>query len=616
MRLFDLIAEEQGTAESDTVASAMGALAEKLTADVDWISTPPTPEEFLSNPYYVGALATDIDALPSPIRESWAKEADRKYNELLLCGGIGTYKTQRACLHLMYLACVYGHLHDPGAFYGLGSGASMTMAFVSTSKEKAKEVGYKRLCQFVYGSPWFMDHFRPDPKLTGSLKFPRGLTIKPVVSNESGILSDALLGLVLDEAAFLKVIDKSRLARGTDTTYDAAFQIYSQAKVRMTSRFHQNGKQSPCKIIIASSAMYPDDFVSRRRLEVAASKDPGVYVSDLAIWDAKEKGKYSEQRFRVEVGDEQSFPRILQDGEEPRPNARVIYPPMDFLPDFQMDLDRAIRDLGGVPLLTLAPFISDRAKVQACVRREADGFASDECVHPFPAESIVLGEKGGGLILDLISEIGKNGMRYPKRNKNALRYIHLDPSFGKQDAFGFAMVHVLGGDQIFYEDPVTKETKVKYSVNVYTDLVARIVRSGEPGSEINWADVEALISQLTEAGFDIARVTTDGVGAFLVQRLKTQGYDSAIQSVDRTIEPYLMLRSCLNEKRISFYNYGPLMDELYRLEWNKKRSKVDHPRSNNGAKDVADALCGAVYSAVMYSTEYENNTGTVKAFVR
>lgn len=575
-----LLFKEELTAKpaAQSSVSALDALAETLSGGGDFLRPIPSPREFITDPYFVGSLANDDDALPPAIRESWIKEASTDYNELILAGAIGVYKTQRAVLHLMYIACVTLCLRDPGAYYGLGSGAALTMAFVSISKEKAKEVGFNRLRQFVYGSPFFMENplNRPDRAFKGVLKFKNGLDIRPAVANEGGVLGNALIALVIDEAAFMNVTEKSKKARGEDSTYDAAANIYSQAKIRMKSRFMREGKKFPCKVIIASSAQFPDDFVSRRQLELIQEPDPTVLVSDMPIWEGKPKS-FSKVTFRVEIGAESRFSRILDEDDDGRPDARIIHVPINLRDDFERDIDRSIRDLAGIPLLTLAPLFTDRSRITDSYRTEAKGFADWECLHPFSTEETTL--LNGTFNRHLVcAKSETNGMWYPKKNPHATRFIHIDPSFGKQDATGFAMVHATGYEMTREKDHKTGQTIEKYNVSVYTDLLLRIVRPDEPGSEINWSDIEGLIQTLQECGYEIGLITTDGVGAFLVQRLKQQGFDSEIQSVDRTIDPYLTLKSCFQEGRVSSYEYPILEDELFGLEWNKKRNKIDHPR--------------------------------------
>lgn len=602
---------KQPLSREEDLAAGIHELAKGLVGGGDLLRPIPTPREFINSPEWVGSLANDKRAIPDAIRETWIEEASPKYNELILAGAIGVHKTQRAVLHIMYMAAVTLCLRDPGKYYGLGNGAAITMAFVSLSKEMAKTVGYNRLRQFIYASPFFMDYpeNRPDKSFKGLLQFKNGLTIRPAVASESGVLGNALIALVIDEAAFLQVTEKSKKARGEETTYDAASNIHSQAKIRMQSRFERIGFEYPCKVIIASSAQYPDDFVSRRQLELIQRPDPHAYVSDLPIWEAK-PDDFAKTTFRVEVGDEMRFSRILEPEDDPHPGSRVVNVPTTLLDAFERDIDRAIRDLAGIPLLTLAPLITDRSKVRDCYRREDKGYKDWECVHPYSTEETWL--TNGTFNRHLVCAQNKDdGMWYPKVRPHAVRFIHIDPSFGKQDATGFCMGHATGYEMVQQKDYKTGETVEKYNVSVYVDLKLRIVRPPDPGSEINWSDIEGLIRTLQECGYEIGLITTDGVGAFLVQRLKQQGFDSEILSVDRTIEPYMTLKSCIQEGRLSMYEYPLLEEELFRLEWNKKRSKVDHPRGPNGRKDCADALAGMVHNAITRYFEYDTSQNGV-----
>ena len=100
---------------------------------------------------------------------------------------------------------------------------------------------------------------------------------------------------------------------------------------------------------------------------------------------------------------------------------------------------------------------------------------------------------------------------------------------------------------------------------------------------------------MTKHGLRVVRVTMDGFqSADSLQQLRQQGYDAEVSSVDRSIVPYELVKAAIYEDRLMLYNYQPVVDELKRLEHNKKKGKVDHP--SNGEKDLADALAGVVFS--------------------
>lgn len=526
------------------------------------------------------------------------------------------HNTNRACLLLLRLLYELLCYKEPAKALGLSSSSTLAIAFVSVSKQKSREVGFDRFASMVKGSPWFMEHYPPNRKYTGKLLFEsKKIVAKPVISGERGVLSEDLIGLLVDEAAFMDVTEKSKKARGEETTYDAAAQLYHQAKARMETRFHQFGKHMPGKIIIASSAQFPDDFVSRRRVEVIQKNEQDkVYVSDLAVWEAKPEGFYSRHTFRVEVGDEMRFSRILKDDEDPRQGSRIINVPVDLKDRFEGDIDRAIRDLAGVPLLTLSPLITDREKVRRCFRTVEDGFKEYQTIHPYDAEVTTL-QDGLDLIRDALCFKDKDGHWYPRVDPRAPRFIHFDPSF-VDDATGVAMAHPVGKRMAVEVDIKTGQKREVEKTATYVDFMLRVVRPDEPGREISWVELEHLVEKLTECGFDIALITVDSpAGRSFVQRFRELGYYAETGSVDKTVEQYMTLKKQINEGLVSFYEYEPFTSELFALEWNKRRNKVDHPRRSYGdhkaSKDVADAVAMAVFNAATRYEEFDSAGASV-----
>jgi hypothetical protein len=73
--------------------------------------------------------------------------------------------------------------------------------------------------------------------------------------------------------------------------------------------------------------------------------------------------------------------------------------------------------------------------------------------------------------------------------------------------------------------------------------------------------------------------------------------------VDRTIDPYNMLKEAIYEKRIDMYYNEHLYRELIQLEEVNigSHTKIDHPKS--GGKDMSDSLAGCVYN-IMTHTPY------------
>jgi hypothetical protein len=78
----------------------------------------------------------------------------------------------------------------------------------------------------------------------------------------------------------------------------------------------------------------------------------------------------------------------------------------------------------------------------------------------------------------------------------------------------------------------------------------------------------------------------------MMQQLKTYGINTEILSVAK--KHYDDMAMVVLEERLSGPHIPLLIDELLQLRI--MRDKVDHPRK--GSKDLADAVCGAVYNSI------------------
>lgn len=125
----------------------------------------------------------------------------------------------------------------------------------------------------------------------------------------------------------------------------------------------------------------------------------------------------------------------------------------------------------------------------------------------------------------------------------------------------------------------------------YVDFILRV--NGSPGEEILFKNIRRLIYQFSDHGFHLSSVHTDTYQSReMVQAFREQGYNADILSVDTSKEPYMTLRTAILEGRVKSYYSDVLERELKSLE--DLGDKVDHPTS--GSKDLADALCGAIFT--------------------
>lgn len=137
------------------------------------------------------------------------------------------------------------------------------------------------------------------------------------------------------------------------------------------------------------------------------------------------------------------------------------------------------------------------------------------------------------------------------------------------------------------------------------DLIERIGVEGIQ-QEVDISSIRERIYTLKAMGYNISLVTLDQFQSKeMLQILKKKGIRAEYLSVDRTVDPYNMLKEAIYEQRLDIYYNDHLFRELVQLEEVQKGShmKIDHPKS--GSKDLTDALAGCIYN-IMDRTAYSS----------
>lgn len=140
----------------------------------------------------------------------------------------------------------------------------------------------------------------------------------------------------------------------------------------------------------------------------------------------------------------------------------------------------------------------------------------------------------------------------------------------------------------------------------------------DANNEIQFAEVRSWVRQLRDVyGYPIKAVTYDGTfSTESIQQWRKQGMKTGHLSVDRTSIPYKQLRDTFNDGRLRMFQQDVLINELFDLEYDEDKDKVDHPPT--GSKDCADAVCGAYYSmlqrrASWVTSEEDGRAGSGRA---
>jgi len=117
---------------SDDVPAAIAALRKE-----DFVRIPPSPEEFLNTPTYLGPLYKRIY---KPWREDVQYILDPKngIHEAIFPGAIRTGKTFAAILCQMYKLVILSSLRNPPSYFGLADNTSLYFGLFTLSLEKAE----------------------------------------------------------------------------------------------------------------------------------------------------------------------------------------------------------------------------------------------------------------------------------------------------------------------------------------------------------------------------------------------------------------------------------------------------------------------------------------------
>lgn len=270
----------------------------------------------------------------------------------------------------------------------------------------------------------------------------------------------------------------------------------------------KNGRL-PGLLCLVSSPQHPDDLLERKLIE--AKEDPSVYVYRERLWDVK-PSNYAQERFSVFVGDENRPPRILADHEKAEEPELVDEVPVDFLTDFERDIDGAIRDVCGRPSLAISPFFRNKQKV----------------LEAFKGINILNLEA-----IDFTTQKIQRRKNEYFQDPHRPRWVHCDLALTR-DSAGLAIGYV----QSFHEF----EGELKPTIVV--DMVLEILPPKL--GEINFQEIRNLLYRLRKSqALNIKWVSFDGYqSADSRQLLAQRGFETGLVSMDKTTAPYEMLADC------------------------------------------------------------------------
>jgi hypothetical protein len=471
-------------------------------------------------------------------------------NEIILQLGKGSGKdftSTVACSYIVYkLLC----LKDPAKYFGKPSGDAIDLINVAINAQQAKNVFFKGFKSKIERSPWFAGKYNAK---ADSVEFDKSITVYSGHSERESHEGLNLLLAVLDEiSGFASEVNTGNEQGKT------ADNIYKAFRGSVDSRFPDLGK-----VVLLSFPRYPGDFISERYDDVVAEKEVIERTHKFIINPLLPEDSL-DNTFEISWDEDQitsyKYPGVFalkRPTWEVNPTRKID----DFMIAFLTDLGDAMMRFACVPTFASDAFFKQADKVRACmtIRNPVDNFRRfDEAFKPDPTKKY---------------------------------YVHADLA-QKHDKCAVAIAHV--------EKWVNIQVINNYE-QVAPIVVVDAVAWWEPKVEgpVNLSEVKQWIQNLRRIGFDIGLVSFDRWQSFDIQNeLKQVGMKTDTVSVAK--KHYEDMAMLVYEERLAMPAIDLLFDELTQLKI-MKNDRVDHPRKKS--KDLADAVCGAIFGAISHTSK-------------
>lgn len=501
-------------------------------------------------------------------------------NELILTGGLGTGKSYLSLvifLRKIYVLSCYSSLSN---YLSLAQSSLILFVYLAISVKQAILTGFGKFIRLLDSIPYFNDHYPRNKRLNSVVDF---------LSKEVTVISGSNIGHYRGGDLFGIILDESNFRTGTDKTkLVSAQEIYKESTHRRKTRFASFSNDLSFSII-ASSASTQTAFTEERIK--SASSDSSVMVVRATTWQVKPH-RYKGDFFWIFKGTEKLDPFIEYNSnalsnyfkvmsikpseiKELPPSSRSdwVQIPVEFRSQFEDDgadpskIVSALADLAGIATGSISRILSDELSFAACFSKTGD-FS-----HPFTKERFVVSYKTLTRVEDFLFE----GIKFDKTKEY---FAHIDQSL-TEDSTGVAIA--------------TKGIDKKGSY-IEVPLMVKIDPPQRP-DQISVRKVrEFLLYLRDERSLNLKLLTYDGFGsAESLQEASNKGVETEHLSVDRDSSQYDLVVDLILRRRIKSYFYQPLKEELFSLEKDRVKNKVDHV--SGGAKDISDALAGSVWNA-------------------
>jgi hypothetical protein len=529
-------------------------------------------EDFLGQPPLSEVQYDLVESMSQIFRleeliEIMGDEAGRRHykkytkNEIIMQLGKGSGKDFTSTVGCAYLVYKLLCLKDPARYFGKPAGDAIDIINVAINAQQAKNVFFKGFKTKIERSPWFAGKY--DPKAE-QINFDKSITVYSGHSERESHEGLNLILAILDEISGFA----QEIGTGNDQG-KTADNIYKAFRASVDSRFPDLGK-----VALLSFPRYPGDFISTQYDKVIAEKEVVLKTHKFILNpDLPEdaEGNSMEIEWEEDTIINYKYPGVFA---LKRPTW-VVNPTRkidDFKLAFFTDMGDAMQRFACVPTFASDAFFKDRDRVRAAmtIRNPLDSAKRfDETFVPDPDKKY---------------------------------FVHADLA-QKHDKCAVAIAHV--------EKWVSVQVIKDYE-QIVPVVVVDAVAWWEPRKEgpVNLSEVKQWIQNLRRLGFDLGMVSFDRWNSFDIQNeLKAVGIRTETVSVAK--KHYEDMAMLVYEDRLAMPSIEILFEELTELKI-VKQNRVDHPRKSS--KDLADAVCGAIFGAISHTPRNLNQMVEVHEF--
>jgi hypothetical protein len=465
--------------------------------------------------------------------------------EIIAQLGKGSGKDYSSTISVAYIVYLLLCLKNPAAYYGKPPRDAIDILNIAINAQQANNVFFKGFKMRIESSPWFAGKYTDK---ASEIKFDKSITVHSGHSEREAFEGYNVLVVILDEISGFATENTS----GHDQAKTAEA-IYDMYRASVDSRFPDFGK-----IILLSFPRFKNDPIQKFYESVIAEKETIIRTQTLKL-DIDLPDNTEGNEFEVAWEEDHIvsyvYPRVFalkRPTWEVNPTKKIT----DFTVAFHKNLPDALSRFACMPSDAVDAFFKSRSKIESAFNNAA-----------------LAVDKFGRLEEWFKPEEGKE------------YFIHVDLA-QKHDHCAVAMGHVNKWVEVKVTDTYSQPAPI-------VEIDAVRFWTPTPDKSVDFTEVKDYILSLRTRGFNIRLCTFDRWNSHdMMQQLKSYGINTEILSVAK--KHYDDMAMVVLEERLRGPHISLLIDELLQLRI--MRDKVDHPRK--GSKDLADAVCGAVYNCI------------------